>query len=166
MRFKHYHQLDAMDCGPTCLKMIAKYYGRDFDIQYLRKQSFISRRGVSLLGISDAAEHIGFRTMAIKIPFLSDGLRAGLQEAPFPCIVHWRQNHFIVIYKMTKKHVWIADPAEGKFKLARTTFEQHWLSDEQKGVALLLNPTPKFYRHEGENISKAGFAFLFQYLKR
>jgi ATP-binding cassette subfamily B protein len=162
---KYYQQLDAMDCGPTCLRMIAKHYGRDFDIQYLRKQSFISRRGVSLLGISEAAEHIGFRTMAIKVPFLSDGVDAGLIEAPLPCVIHWRQNHFVVVYKISKKYVWIADPADGKFKLTRAAFEEHWTSDTNKGVALLLEPTPDFYSHEGENISKTGFSFLFRYLR-
>jgi len=165
MKFQHYKQLDAMDCGPTCLRMIAKNYGRDFNIQYLRKQSYISRRGVSLLGISEAAEHIGFRTMAIKVPLFSDEIEAGLSDAPLPCIIHWRQNHFIVIYKITKKNIWIADPADNKFKLGISTFKQHWISDKNKGVALLLEPSPDFYTHEGEKVNTTGFRFLFRYLK-
>ncbi len=165
MSFKHYRQLDAMDCGPTCLRMIAKHHGRAFNIQYLRKQSFISRLGVSLLGISEAAEHIGFRTMAIKVPYDFDRVNAGLIEAPLPCILHWRQNHFIVLYKITKKHVWIADPADGKVKLDRATFEQHWATDNGKGVALLLETTPDFYVHEGESVEKTGLGFLFTYLR-
>lgn len=163
--FKHYHQLDAMDCGPTCLKMVAYHYGKSFDIEYLRKQSYLSRQGVSLQGISEAAEHIGFRTMAIKVPLHTDGVDAGLEEAPLPCIVHWRQNHFVVVYKISKKYVWIADPADGKFKLDKPTFTQHWASDRQKGVALLLEPSPAFYTHEGEQTTKTGFSFLFAYLR-
>ncbi|MFD2572960.1 peptidase domain-containing ABC transporter [Spirosoma soli] len=91
--FPHYRQLDQMDCGPTCLRMVAKHYGRSFTAQSLREKAQIGKEGVSLLGISEAAEAIGFRTMGVKIPF--DKLAA---EAPLPCIVHWSQNHFVVVY--------------------------------------------------------------------
>ncbi|HRI80030.1 MAG TPA: cysteine peptidase family C39 domain-containing protein, partial [Cyclobacteriaceae bacterium] len=84
--FPFYRQLDAMDCGPSCLRMIAAYYGRHHSLQYLRERSHISRDGVSLLGISEAAERIGFRTMSVKAPF--EGEEAGLIDAPLPCIVH------------------------------------------------------------------------------
>ncbi len=106
--FPFYHQLDAMDCGPTCLRMIAKYFGKSYSLEFLREKCFISREGVSLLGISDAAEYIGFRTLGAKIDF--DKLE---NEVPLPCIAHWRQNHFVVIYKIKKNRVYVADPGHG-----------------------------------------------------
>ena len=90
-RFPLYQQLDAMDCGPTCLRMIAKYYGKHYTLDTLRQRSFISRNGVSMLGISTAAESIGMRTLAVHVSFEK------LCEAPLPCIVHWNQNHFVVV---------------------------------------------------------------------
>ena len=93
--FPHYHQLESADCGPSCLRMIAKYYGRNYSVQYLREQSFITREGVSMLGISDAAERIGFRTMGVKVTL--GQLRT---EVPLPCVLHWNQNHFVVLYKV------------------------------------------------------------------
>ena len=95
--FPHYHQLESADCGPSCLRMIAKYYGRSYSIQYLREQAFITREGVSMLGISDAAERIGFRTMGVKVTL--EQLRA---EVPLLCVLHWNQNHFVVLYKERK----------------------------------------------------------------
>ncbi|MDE5760999.1 MAG: peptidase domain-containing ABC transporter, partial [Bacteroides sp.] len=97
-RFPHYLQLDAMDCGPTCLRMIAGYYGKNYSLQTLRARSFITREGVSMLGISDAAESIGFRTMGVRVSF--DQL---VQDVPLPCILHWNQNHFVVCYGIEKK---------------------------------------------------------------
>lgn len=90
--FKNYHQLDAMDCGPTCLRMVAAHYGRVFSLEGLREKSLITREGVSMLGLSEAAEHIGFRTTGVKVSF------EDLCEAPLPCIVHWNQQHFVVVY--------------------------------------------------------------------
>lgn len=95
MRFPFLQQLDAMDCGPTCLRMIAKYYGKSYTVQELREKSFITREGVSMLGISDAAESIGFKTLGAKITF-----EKLANEVPLPCIVHWKQNHFVVVYKV------------------------------------------------------------------
>ena len=92
-RFPFTHQHDAMDCGPACLHMIAKHYGKNHSLQGLRENSFLTREGVSLLGISEAAEKIGFRTMGVKISF-----EQLVKEAPLPCIVHWKQNHFVVVY--------------------------------------------------------------------
>lgn len=98
--FPLYTQLDQMDCGSTCLRMIAKYYGCNFSLQFLREKCFITRLGVSMLGISDAAENIGFRTMYVRSNF--DQL---VKEAPLPCILHWNQNHFVVCYKIGKKNL-------------------------------------------------------------
>ncbi|MEO0775830.1 MAG: peptidase domain-containing ABC transporter [Bacteroidota bacterium] len=165
-RFPHYHQLDHMDCGPTCLRMIAKHYGRDYALTYLRDHSYIDREGVSIRGISEAAEHIGMRTLAVKIPFQTDSdEEADLLSVPLPGIVHWQQKHFVVVYRVNKKYVWIADPAKSKMRLSRKEFERHWISDQNMGVALLMEPSPDFYAREGEQpIKKTGFGFLFRYL--
>jgi len=96
-KFPHYKQLDAMDCGPTCLRMVAKYYGKSYSLQYLRSQSYITREGVSMLGISEAAENIGFRTKGYRLTW--EELR---DEVPLPCIVHWKQRHFVVVYAIKK----------------------------------------------------------------
>ena len=114
--FPHTHQLDSVDCGPACLKMIAKYYGKEYSIQHLRERSYITRMGVSMLGISEAAESIGFHTNGVKITF-----KQLIHEAPLPCILHWNQHHFVVCYNIKKKHngdytIRISDPASGKQK--------------------------------------------------
>ncbi len=165
LNFPHYTQLDAMDCGPTCLRMVAKYYGKNYSLQTLRERSFITREGVSLLGTSDAAESIGFRTMGVKISF-----KQLVEEVPLPCIAHWKQNHFVVVYHIDKKqNLYIADPAEGKIKLTPEEFKGGWISTrhegEEKGICLLLEPTPDFYASEDEKTNKASFRFLFSYLR-
>lgn len=96
--FPNYKQLDAMDCGPTCLRMVAKFYGKSYSLQALRSRAFISKSGVSMLGISDAAESIGFRTRGYRLTW--EQLR---DEVPLPCIVHWNQRHFIVVYEIMRK---------------------------------------------------------------
>ena len=112
--FPHFLQMDKMDCGPTCLRMIAKYYGRNYSLQYLRERSFITRAGVSMLGISDAAEAIGFRTNGVRI-----SLEQLINDVPLPCILHWNQNHFVVLYKIETRRssslqFHISDPASKK----------------------------------------------------
>ncbi len=152
--FPNYRQLDTMDCGPTCLRMIAKYYGRNFSIQYLREKSFITRMGVSMLGISDAAESIGFRTNGVKITF-----KQLVEEKPLPCILHWNQNHFVVCYGIKKKknddyEIKISDPVGEKYSLYKAGFMRCWASTksngEDTGAVLLLNPTPDFYNQDIE----------------
>ncbi|OJX62670.1 peptidase domain-containing ABC transporter [Dysgonomonas sp. 37-18] len=168
--FPNYKQLDAMDCGPTCLRMISKYYGRSFSIQYLREKSFITREGVSMLGISDAAEVIGFRSNGVKTTF--DQL---ISEKPFPCILHWNQNHFIVCYDIKKKRnddykIKISDPVGEKYTLDKAGFLKCWTSSrlegEDTGTALLLTPTPDFYiQNDGlEKTNKSIYYFL-EYLR-
>lgn len=151
-----------MDCGPACLRMIAAHYGRRYSLQALRDLSHISREGVSLLGISEAAESIGFRTLAVKAPFA--GEEAGLVDAPLPCIVHWRQRHFVVVYKIDRRQVWIADPVEGKFKLTRAAFEAGFRQDGERGIILLLEPGPDFGQLPGEDRPGKGMSILLQYL--
>ncbi|WP_290431560.1 cysteine peptidase family C39 domain-containing protein, partial [Paramuribaculum intestinale] len=108
--FPHYRQLDAMDCGPTCLRMIARYYGKEYSLATLRQLCHITRNGVSMLGISEAAAAIGFRTKAVKIDI--DTLA---EEVPMPCILHWNQRHFVVCHRVTQgrrgRRFHISDPA-------------------------------------------------------
>jgi len=152
-----------MDCGPSCLRMIAKFYGKNFSLPFLREKSFIDREGVSLLGISYAAEAIGFRTMSVKVPF-----KQILEEDIVPFIAHWRQNHFVVVYKVKKNNVWMADPAHGLVKLTKQEFCDGWISDQEDevgyGIALLLETTPAFYETEGEKTSRTSWGFLWSYL--
>lgn len=165
-----YKQLDTMDCGPTCLRMIAKCYGRSFSVQYLREKSFITREGVSMLGISDAAETIGFRTNGVKITF-----EQLVSEKPLPCILHWNQNHFVVCYDIKKKRngdyqIKISDPAGEKYTLSKSEFLKCWISSvtegEDTGTALLLDPTPDFYTFDDDpNQTDKGLKYFFRYLK-
>jgi len=164
-KFPFYRQMDAMDCGPACLRMIAKYYGKSFTLPYLREKCYITREGVSLKGISEAAEVIELRTLAVKIPFSDTKDKPSLITAPFPVIAHWDQKHFVIVYKANKEFVWVADPAEGKFKLSRVEFEKYWIQDNQKGIALLLEPSVGFNDQEEIGENSLGFDFLFRYLK-
>ena len=163
MAFLHYSQHDAMDCGPTCLRMVAKHYGRSYRLQTLREKSSFSREGVSLASISEAAESIGFRTLGVKI-----ALPQLLRDAPLPCIVHWQQAHFVVVYKITKGKVLVADPAKALLTYTHAEFCQGWLSTQSngssKGIALLLEPTPQFFEEEDEKSEPVGFGRLFGYL--
>ncbi len=168
MPFPHYPQHDAMDCGPTCLRMVARYHGKHYNLETLRERSYITREGVSMLGISRAAESIGFRTMGVKLSF--EQLR---NEAPLPAIVHWNQNHFVVVYRISgrigREVVHVADPAGGLLSFPRAEFEKCWLStledEEQRGVVLLLEPTPEFFSARDEQLNRKGFGFLFSYLR-
>ena len=164
IEFPHYLQLDAMDCGPTCLRMIAKHYGRSYTLQTLRERSFITREGVSMLGISDAAESIGFRANGVKI-----SLEQLKKEALFPCILHWNQRHFVVLYKIKNNKYYIADPASKKVVFNEDEFKRCWIStksgEEDKGTALLLEPGPEFYDMEDEKGKRnKGLSFFFRYL--
>src|SRR3569832_1812275 len=105
-KFPFFRQYDSMDCGPTCLKMISAYYGKNISLQQLRELSFLTKEGVSLAGICQAAESIGFRVMVLKIPTRTDSEKISVYTATLPCIVHWDQKHFIIVYKVSKKHVW------------------------------------------------------------
>lgn len=168
--FPNYRQLDSMDCGPTCLRIIAKYYGRSCAIQYLREKSFITREGVSMLGISDAAESIGFRTNGVKITF-----EQLVSDKPLPCILHWNQNHFVVCYDIQKKkngdyQINISDPEGEKYTLNKSEFLKCWISSitegEDTGTALLLEPTPDFYTFDDDpNQTEKGLKYFFRYLR-
>lgn len=155
-----------MDCGPTCLKMIAKYYGLTISIARLRTLSETNRLGSTLKGISDSAEKIGFRTYGVKV-----SLSNLEQNAPFPVICFWNSNHFIVVYKIKGNKVYIADPAKGKLVYSKREFLDSWVGihakeDTEEGIALLMEPTPRLEEVENdESTIKGGFSFLFRYLK-
>lgn len=167
--FPHYHQLDSADCGPTCLRMIAKYYGRSYTLETLRERSFITREGVSMLGISDAAESIGMRSMGVKI-----SVEQLAEDAMLPCILHWNHNHFVVLYKVKrdrggKRRFCIADPASQKAVFRQEELERCWLAKKERnkdvGMALLLEPGPEFMKYEDERRSaKRDLFFFVRYL--
>lgn len=167
--FPHYLQLDSMDCGPTCLRMIARHYGKMYSLQTLRERSFITREGVSMLGISDAAESIGFRTIGVRLSF-----EQLAQEATLPCVLHWNQRHFVVCYRIKKRRrgsydVYIADPASKNIVYQKDEFLRCWLSKkeygEERGIALLLEPGPEFGNIEDEKTStKRDLLFFVRYL--
>ncbi|MBK9633339.1 MAG: peptidase domain-containing ABC transporter [Bacteroidetes bacterium] len=163
---KFHLQHDSTDCGPTCLRIIANYYGKDFSLEYLREQSFIGKDGVSLLNTKILAEKLGFETISVKMD-----LQTIKEENPLPCILHWNQNHFVVLYKIKKKlfsnkyNFYLADPAHGKAILNQEQFTKAWLSTHDgKGVALLLLSTEKFYEKENNPIKNKTFSFLWQYI--
>ncbi|WP_082026359.1 peptidase domain-containing ABC transporter [Flammeovirga sp. OC4] len=157
-------QPDLMDCGPTCLKIIAQYYGRKYPISYLRDLTNVNREGTSLLELSDAAEEIGFHTVGVKISLKQ------LKETLLPGIVHWEQSHFIVVYKITKKKVFVVDPMVGKVVYSLVDFCKGWTgqkSTQSTGIALLLEPTVEFMKkeYEKESINKKSLSILFDYIK-
>ena len=164
MSFPFERQADAMDCGPACLQMIARFHGKKFSLPDLRERCYITREGVSFLGISEAAESIGLRTLGVRIPFSKLA-----EDTPLPCIVHWRQKHFVVVYKIKKGMVYVADPARGLVKYSREDFEKNWamtlVDGEKVGLVMILHPTPSFYEQEEDKEKKSGFAFLLKYVK-
>ena len=164
MSFPFYKQLDVMDCGPTCLKMVAAYYKRNISIDTIRKRSYITKGGVSFLGLSEAADSLGFKSLGVKIPF--EKLR---DDVPLPCIVHWRQRHFVVVYKIKDDIVMVADPAIGLMKYDKESFMRNWASTTYDGhplgLALILEPTPSFYELEDEKEKPSSIRFLLKYFK-
>lgn len=165
--FPYYRQPDVMDCGATCLRMIAKYYGKSYTLQDLRQATQTTREGTSLRGISEAAEKIGFRTLGVKITY-----QKLAKEVPFPCIAHWNQNHFVVIYKIKHNTVYIADPGHGLLRYTKEEFCRSWVSNaNEEGILLLMEPTPAFYEEEADaqteshKTKKQTLGFLLNYLK-
>ena len=160
-----------MECGATCLRMIAKYYGKSYSADTMQKLCVVTREGVSLLGISDAAEYLGFRTICGRIT-----LEKMAEQRPFPCIVHWNQNHFVVLYDARKHRngkwtFFIADPGKTLLKIEEEEFRNAWISTrsngEEKGILMALQPTPAFYEKEDEQPLRRGqsLRFLWGYVK-
>ncbi|MDZ4148740.1 MAG: peptidase domain-containing ABC transporter [Flavobacteriaceae bacterium] len=194
--FPHYRQPDSKDCGPTCLRIVAKYYGKNIPLPQLRALSETVRDGSSMLGLSEAAEKIGFRTLGVKLSLEK------LQEATLPCILHWNNNHFVVLYGLkSEAGSWkygtffknfflrlpsinsqlpssrsqppasfkISDPAHGLLEYTKEEFLKSWIgnnADEhtQEGIALLLEPTPKFYASDFQLPASSPNSFGFKML--
>jgi len=164
MTYPFVRQYDAMDCGPACISMVALWHGKRISLETIRKRSWITREGVSLLGLKSAAESMGFTAVGVKIPF-----RKLQGDIPLPCIVHWQQNHFIVVNRVSEKRVWVSDPAIGRVKMTHEEFIRGWGSSEvdgeTAGMALLLKPDAAFEALENDPPPKGGFEFLLPYLK-
>ena len=164
MQFPFIKQPDAMDCGPACLKMVAGFYKKNFSLETIRRKCFITKEGVSFLGLSEAADSLGFRTIGVRIPF-----EMFIENVPLPCIVHWRQKHFIVVYKVKNDKIWAADPAIGLVKYAREEFTKNWASTlvdgKPAGLVLIIEPTPALFDKENEHEKSHGFRFLLKYFR-
>jgi len=165
-KFPFYKQPDAKDCGPTCLRIIAKHYNKSIPLQHLRTLSETTRAGSGLLGLSNAAETLGFRTLGVKIDF-----NTLVADAPLPCIAHWNKNHYVVVYKIDKaNNVYISDPSYGLISYTKEDFIKHWIGENahdntEEGIALILETSPSFYKNDfDEEESKTSFSFLSRYL--
>ncbi len=165
-KFPFYKQPDTKDCGPTCLRIVSKYYGKSISLQQIRALSETTREGSSLLGLSDAAENLGFRSLGVQVDF-----KTLVEEVPLPCIVHWNKNHFVVVYKVDKNNkVYISDPSYGLITYNPEEFIKAWIGENanentEEGIALILETTPAFFQTEFDNEeSKASFSFLSKYL--
>lgn len=152
-------QRDAMDCGPTCLAMIAQSKGAFFRLDDLREWAGINRQGVSLHGLTVAAERMGFTTLPVLLDF--ETLR---QQAPLPVVLHWQQRHFVVLFRLSRRHAWIADPASGVLRLTIQELCDGWLDGAEEAAALLLEVTPAFPTQDHQ-VQRTGFGFLAGYLK-
>ena len=174
MQFPFFKQLDAMDCGASCIRMIAKFFGRTYSLHQVKNILHVSREGVSMLGLSDAAEKLGFRTRGVRLTWnqLSE-------EVQLPCIIHWNQNHFVIVTAITKKRnftlftgtkkkepiVHIADPAHGLLKYDKSEFIKYWSAQGNEGIALLIEPTAQFYNEETEDQHTRKYSYLLNYLR-
>lgn len=163
--FPHYTQVDNKDCGPTCIKIIAKHYGKDIDIENLRQLSETNRGGSNLLFLSEAAEKVGFHTLGVRLTITR------LKDATLPCILHWNSDHYVVLYKIKKARYYISDPAFGLLSYTKEELLKYWIGDNAdeesiEGITLLMEPTPRFYESKFSiNGSKNfGFSLIFKYL--
>lgn len=162
-------QHDTMQCGVACLSMICKYFGRNYSMEYLSNLCNVTLEGVSLLSISESASTIGLHSECARV-----GINV-FQKAPLPCILHWNQEHFVVLYKIKGDRYYIADPGKGLIIYNKQDFIDHWIStrsnNEDKGVAMFLETTPQFYSLKPnmldyESSNKRSFSFLFGYIKK
>ena len=165
-KFPHYQQPDHKDCGPTCLKIVAKHYGKVVSLPEIRLLAETSRRGSNLLSLCDAAEKMGFRATGVRINYPTL-----VEEVPLPCVLHWSNHHYVVAYKVKKNKVYLSDPARGLMVVDQATFLTKWIgrnADEgtPEGIALLLEPTPTFYKNDWETEEKHSFSYLYKYLFR
>ena len=166
--FQGVKQHDSMQCGVACLQMVSRYFGREYSLHFLSDICFATNEGVSMLGISEAANEIGLHSVCTRATVEE------LSKVSLPCILHWNQNHFVVLYKVKRgKKFYIADPGKGLITYNIDEFKSHWISTrsngEEKGVAMFLQTTPLFYtcnKDVSENKQKRSFRFLFGYVKQ
>ena len=157
--FPFYEQFDLMDCGAACLQMVAKFHGKYFSLDYLRELTYVNRDGVSLLGISDAAEQIGLKTLAAAIPF-----ERMAKDIPLPAIAHWDNNHFVTVFEANNKYVWVGDPASRLKKISKQEFLDHWATrPNNSGVLLLLETTPEFSLEKGKK-EQGGLSYIYHHV--
>ena len=163
-KFPFYKQPDSKDCGPTCLKIIASHYGKKISVRELRTLSETTRLGTTLLSISETAERIGFRTLGVKLSLKT------IKEATLPCILHWNENHYVVLYRIKNGMYYISDPAYGLIKYSQVEFINHWIGknakdDDVEGVVLLMETTPRIKNFQSGSEEKSfGFNYLSQYV--
>lgn len=162
-------QHDSMQCGIACLQMICKYFGRDYTLSALSKHCFATTEGVSLLGISEAADTLGLHTLSARATVDE------LAENPLPAILHWNQNHFVVLYKVKKgRKFYISDPAKGRITYGYDEFIAHWASTlsygRPAGIVMFFEMTPAFFEFKMDGMTDASerrsFRFLFGYIKK
>lgn len=168
--FPHLKQPDSMECGATCLRMITQFYGKEYSAETMQQLCLVTREGVSMLSISDAAEYLGLRTVCGRIT-----LEKVVGQRPFPCILHWNQDHFVVLYDVKTKRsgkriYYIADPGKNLLQIDEDTFKNAWISTrtrgEEKGILMALQPTPPFYEKEDEKKKmERPLRFLLGYVK-
>lgn len=167
MKFKFYKQFDTMDCGPTCLRMIADFHGKHYSLNTIRNLCPFDRDGVSFLGLSEGAEKLGFRTVCSKV-----NIETLLRKAPLPCIVHWEQNHFVILTKVISKtngesvkRIEIADPARGLMYVSKDDFLKKWSDQNNNGIIMILEPGPLFLQNKDElKNNRVGLRYLISYL--
>lgn len=163
-KFPVYHQLDEMDCGACCMKIVTKYYGKNLPLDFLRQKLYVNRDGTSLYNIKKVFEEIGFQSFMCKL-----SLSMLKEEGIFPCIVYWNESHYVVVYKIDKKHVYVSDPAVGLIKYKHDEFCSFWKDTKNKGICLLLEPGEDFKKlsvKEIESNQRVGFKQLLIYIKK
>lgn len=159
-KFKFFRQLESIDCGATCLKMIANYYDREYDIQYLRDISQTNKNGVSLSSLISAADKIGFESYPVELTF-----EQLCKDVPLPAILFWKESHYVVAYKVKKNKIYIADPAFGTLLLSKEELKQNWNSQKEEGIALLLEPIKKIEYKNSHNSKKIGQKIIIEFIK-
>lgn len=162
-RFPNCTQYDSMDCGPSCLRMIALYYGRDISLVYIRELCCATNRGVSFLGLDRAAKLMGFDTICAKIK-----LDQMAKSVPLPCILHWNSEHYVVLYKVKKKlgkkYYFVSDPIGARFKYSEKEFMNCWLNKDGLGVVFCMEPNQNFFDANNRK-QHLGIRWFFQYMK-
>ncbi len=141
------YQHDGMQCGIVCLQMICRYFGKRYSVSALSKICVATKEGVSLQSISDAANTLGLTNVSVFTTLVR------LKKCPLPCILHWDNYHFVVLYQIKDRRYYIADPEFGKIQYGEEDFCRHWICseskiDERKGIAMLLEPSDDFFKKD------------------